>query len=298
MVATKKWWIIVPLLLSALAGFTYVLAIPKVFEAQVLILMQDKRGPEGSVVALGSNDIKTTLSNIIRLVTDRESLEKIIDAYQLYCEPGANLSVNEKLELFRKNIFIDMGAKDKKASADTTVFEIRFRGKDPIKVREVANTLASNLILENLKTLYNSVLEKRIKTDTSGGIERNQKEKQFRILHAAKTPISPVEPDLPQVVLFALVVGLSLGYGLAFLMECMDVTYRTPEEVEKDLQLPVLMSMPIQYTEQESRAIKRKKILAFTFVTVGFVFSAAGIAFVLKGVDETVDFIRQLLSGI
>ena len=298
MVSTKKLWVIIPFLLSLLAGFTYVLATPKIYEAKVLILMQTQTGPDDSVEALDSNHVLTTLVSIFELMTGRENLEKIIDSYQLYDESGSNLSVNEKLALFRKNISVDMGAKDKVPSTETTIFEIRFRGKDPVKAREVTNTLASNLILENLKTRYDSVLEKKEKAGASGGIEQEQKEKQFRILDAAKTPTIPVEPCLPKVILFALAVGLSLGCGLAFFMEKIDVSYRTPEEVEKDLGLPVLMSIPIQYSKRESRSIKRKKILAFAFVTVGFTLSAAGIAFALKGIDKTVDFLRQFLSGI
>jgi hypothetical protein len=54
--------------------------------------------------------------------------------------------------------------------------------------------------------------------------------------------------------------------------------------------------MPIRYTVKELRSIKIKKVLAFASVTVAFLASAAGIVFAIKGVDETMGFIKNLLS--
>ena len=97
-------------------------------------------------------------------------------------------------------------------------------------------------------------------------------------------------------MLLTLVLGLGLGGGLAFLVETMDTSYKTPEEVENDLQLPVLVSMPIRYTEKELRSIKRRKILAFASVSIGFVASAVGIVIVTKGVDKTVEYMKNVLE--
>jgi len=92
------------------------------------------------------------------------------------------------------------------------------------------------------------------------------------------------------------VLGLGLGGGLAFLLETMDTSYRTPEEAEKELQLPVLISMPIRYTEKELKSIKRKKALAFASVGIGFILSALGIVFAFKGVDTTVNLIKGIFA--
>ncbi len=129
-------------------------------------------------------------------------------------------------------------------------------------------------------------------------MERKQKGEQFRVVDPAKIPSRPVEPDLKKMILLTLALGLGLGGGLAFLIETMDTSFKIPEEVENELKLPVLVSMPIRYTVKELRRIKIKKILAFTSVTVFFLASAAGIIFTIKGVDATVDFFRRFLSNI
>jgi len=156
--------------------------------------------------------------------------------------------------------------------------------------------LTLNRDYENLNALYNSLLNRKLEAEMAVSMESKQKGEQFRIVDPAKIPIRPVEPDLKKMILLTLALGLGLGGGLAYLIETMDTSFKTPEEVEKELQLSVLVSMPIRYTVKELRIIKIKKVLAFASVTVGFLASAAGIVFSIKGVDETMGFAENLLS--
>ena len=78
----------------------------------------------------------------------------------------------------------------------------------------------------------------------------------------------------------------------------MDTSYKSPDEVETDLQLPVLVSLPIRYTEGELRRLKTKKALAFASVGLGFVLSAIGIVIALKGVDTTLNYIKNMFANI
>jgi len=158
--------------------------------------------------------------------------------------------------------------------------------------------LTRNRDYNNLNELYNSLLNRKLEAEMAVSMERKQKGEQFRVVDPAKIPSRPVEPDLKKMILLTLALGLGLGGGLAFLKETMDTSFKIPEEVEKELQLPVLVSMPIRYTVRELRRIKIKKILAFSSVTVGFLASAAGIIFAIKGVDETMGFVENLLSRI
>ena len=87
----------------------------------------------------------------------------------------------------------------------------------------------------------------------------------------------PIEPDVRRILLMTLVLGLGLGCGLAYLMEMMDTSFKTPEEAEKELQLPVLVSVPFYYTDQEVRNQKVKEFLKAASVAIGFVICAVGI---------------------
>lgn len=65
-----------------------------------------------------------------------------------------------------------------------------------------------------------------------------------RILDPAVAPSSPSSNSAPMVVLIGLVSGIGLGLGLALLLDRLDRRFRYPEQVSKDLGLPILGTIP------------------------------------------------------
>jgi len=149
---------------------------------------------------------------------------------------------------------------------------------------------------DNIRETYNSLLSRKLEAEIALSMERKQKGEQFRILDPAKVPMRPFKPNIQRILLMSIALGFGIGCGLAYLRETTDTSFKTPEEVQKDLQLPVLISMPIRYTERELKGIKRKKILAFVSVGIGFILSGVGIVFAFKGVDTTVNLIKGILA--
>ena len=62
--------------------------------------------------------------------------------------------------------------------------------------------------------------------------------------------------------------------------------------------MPVLVSVPMRYTESELRRIKINKIIAVTSVTVGFIVSAFSIVLAVKGVEGMKEFIKGILGSV
>jgi len=59
----------------------------------------------------------------------------------------------------------------------------------------------------------------------------------------AEVPQSPVSPNIPATTLLAMVIGLTLSVGAAFLLEYLDDTIRTPEEVRALIGAPTLAAI-------------------------------------------------------
>jgi len=146
----------------------------------------------------------------------------------------------------------------------------------------------------NLKDLYNSLVERKLEADIAFNMEIKQKGEQFRVLDPAKRPTYPVEPDIKKILLVVLALGLGLGGGLAYLVEMMDTSYKNPEEIEKELELPILVSIPFRRTEREIKMRKRKGILKAAGIATGFAVSAAGIVVGIKGFGVTLEYIKEL----
>jgi succinoglycan biosynthesis transport protein ExoP len=90
------------------------------------------------------------------------------------------------------------------------------------------------------KQLYVGLLEKLKET----GVSTSMKATNIRVIDPAYPPKKPDSPRIPLNLSLALLLGLSLGIGAAFLQEHLDNSFKTAGEIERFLQLPALASVP------------------------------------------------------
>ena len=88
-------------------------------------------------------------------------------------------------------------------------------------------------------------------------MEKKQKGEQFRILDYARLPEKPISPDVRMLFMLSLAIGLGLGGGTAFLLEFLNPTLRRDEQIETEIGLPILASIP---PLEQSGAEKKKWI--------------------------------------
>lgn len=93
---------------------------------------------------------------------------------------------------------------------------------------------------ETNRTLYEGLLQKLGEAQVASGLKSNN----FRVVDLARVPSYPTEPNVPRNLAFALALGFSTGIGLAFLLEGMDNTVRTPEQAQAISGLPSLGMIP------------------------------------------------------
>jgi len=93
---------------------------------------------------------------------------------------------------------------------------------------------------ESSKHMY-ELLIKRFK-ETS--LTEEMKTGNIRIIDKAEIPRLPVKPKKMRNLLLAVIVGLSLGVGLAFFLEYLDNTIKLPEEIKEELKIPYLGPVP------------------------------------------------------
>ena len=505
----RKYWIIIPALLSVLAGMVYYLQAPKIFEATTLIMVQPQRVPGSYVRPIMEGTVDGRLKTIFQQVTSRTNLERIIAEYKLGSDSSNSLNLEELVHAIRQRIRIDVRGQ---GQGETSTFTISFQDKDPETAMKVANALASNFIGENLKIreeqavgtsvflsdelegvrrrlvdkeddlkkyrekymgalpeqlqstlailgrlegqsdqlnnslrdaenrriliqtqiadraksrmeglttetnsgvrpiqslrnelaslesrytnnhpdvirlkemisalekpsraamtnvdatkdnplvdgielslrkqlktleydidnlkeeikktrsqialyrknvedmprreqellslnrdydnlkgLYSSLLNRKLEAEIAVSLERKQKGEQFRVIDPAKTPLKPIKPDAAKSFLFTIVIGIGLGLGLAYSVEMLDSSYRSPDEIEKELKIPVLMSIPVRYSVQETIKIKRIELLKAASVAAGFAVSAIGVVLATKGVSKTIEVLSGFVQKI
>src|SRR5579872_1722726 len=117
------------------------------------------------------------------------------------------------------------------------------------KQKQEANKLNESAIQYTLlkrdvdtnRQLYEGLLQKMKEAGVSAGLKSNN----FRIVDSARPPQAPIEPNIPRNLMFAVVLGLASGIGLAFLLEGLDNTVRTTEQAQMISGLPSLGMIPL-----------------------------------------------------
>lgn len=131
------------------------------------------------------------------------------------------------------------------------------------KQKQEANQLNESAIqfsllkrdVETNRTLYEGLLEKLKEAGVTAGLKSNN----IRPVDVARVPTSPSEPNVPRNLAFALALGLTTGIGLAFLMEGIDTTVRTPEQAQAIAGLPSLGIIPLG-SRSPSEASGRRRL--------------------------------------
>ena len=100
------------------------------------------------------------------------------------------------------------------------------------------NTTATRL--QSTLSLYQSIYLNLINTREAIRLARLQNTQSIDQVEAATVPMGPISPRPMQNALLAGVVGLMLAAGIVFLFEYLDDTIKTPEDVERALELPLI----------------------------------------------------------
>ncbi len=99
------------------------------------------------------------------------------------------------------------------------------------------------------KELYRGLLQRMKEAGVSAGITASN----IQIIDQAELPIKPYRPNKQLNLILAVAVGLLLGVGLAFFLEYLDNTVKTPEEVERLIRLPSFGMVPKLSLERKKR---------------------------------------------
>lgn len=97
--------------------------------------------------------------------------------------------------------------------------------------------------LESKKKNLEAILEREGQTGISAKLS-DKAMSNIRVVDRAEAPRVPFKPRRKLSMLFGLACGLALGIALAFFLDYMDNSLKTPEDVERYLHLPTLAVVP------------------------------------------------------
>jgi capsular exopolysaccharide synthesis family protein len=96
--------------------------------------------------------------------------------------------------------------------------------------------------VETRRDLLDELMRKQSETEVAVRLQ-DTRESNVRIIDQALVPGGPFSPSLRKDVTYGLLLGLLFGAGCAFLIEFLDRTVKTPEEIERRFGLPTLATI-------------------------------------------------------
>ena len=212
--AVKKRWKIIALctlIATLLSGIFSFFILAAKYEASTKVFIGKE---ESSVENYNYNDI-TMYQKLLKTYSELIKTKDLI-----------NRSItNSEYELEVEDVLNNVSVT---TVADTQMIQIAYKSTSP----NIAKNMLENITNEFITTAQELV--------PNGNV---------RVLETVELPEEPVAPNKKMNIAIAFILGMMVGLGIVFLLEYLDNTYKNKEQLEKDLDIPVLGIIPMSHLE-------------------------------------------------
>jgi len=202
---------------------------------------------------------------------------------------------NSKMEIERIKVNINTLTTDiSKLKSQIRGYEERIENT-PAREQELSSL---NRDYQNTKATYSFLLNKKLETEVSLNMEKVQKGEKFQILDPAGFPEKPSSPNMKILFLLCLAAGPNIGFGLVFLLEYLNTSFRSPKDIESYLGVPVLATVPIIYDRKDKIIQRLNPVFSIFSIVFSCVLVSAFAVLSFYGVDQTMDLLDRFITTI
>ncbi|TGY46128.1 YveK family protein [Clostridium perfringens] len=212
--ALKKRWKLIALITIAVTLISAILSffvIKPQYEASTKLFIGKQESSQNTAVYDNSDIMmyQKLMKTYAELVKTSDLVTKAVKS--------ANLNYNQK-EI--KEILDNLNAIP---SADTQILDLSFKGVNPKDVLKVTEAITNEFILESKELIPNG---------------------NIQVIQKPQLPENPISPNKKLNIIIAFVFGGILGVGVVLLIEYLENTFKSREELEKTLELPIIGTIP------------------------------------------------------
>lgn len=205
----KKWFIMAILCAVCVAAsvvYSFFIAKP-VYQAETTLIVKTEKTEGTNTVT--SDQIKTTQQLAVtygEIIKSRKVLDDVIK----------NLDLDESYGQLSGKISVS-------TVSDTQIIKVSVQDTNKSNAAKIANEIPKVFAKE------------AIRIADANGVE---------VIDKAQTPVNPVSPNKKMNILIAGVLGVMIGLFIIFIIEFLNTKIKTPQDIEKELGLPLLGVIP------------------------------------------------------
>lgn len=205
----KKWFIMAILCVVCVAAstvYSFFIAKP-VYQAETTLIVKTEKTEGTNTVT--SDQIKTTQQLAVtygEIIKSRKVLDDVIK----------NLDLDESYGQLSGKISVS-------TVSDTQIIKVSVQDTNKSNAAKIANEIPKVFAKE------------AIRIADANGVE---------VIDKAQTPVNPVSPNKKMNILIAGVLGIMIGLFIIFIIEFLNTKIKTPQDIEKELGLPLLGVIP------------------------------------------------------
>jgi capsular polysaccharide biosynthesis protein len=213
------WLLLIISILAAAFGYFFSARQPKVYEASVTILVGQNQGlAENLNLTTALQEVANSMS---KMISSRTVAEKVVADLGLEKSPEAVL-----------------GSLTAQPIQQTQLIEVTVNDNDPVQAAAIANGIGNAF----------SELVQKTESSRSG--------LTAQVWQSATVPTVPVKPTPVRNSILAFLFGLAVAVAIAFLLDRLDTRWRSVDEVEETIGLPILGVIP-QMTKETLSELPR-----------------------------------------
>ena len=207
--ALKKRWILIvsiTLVATLISGVLSFFVIKPTYETSTKVFIGKE---ESNVEGYNTNDI--------------QMYQKLLQTY------AETIKTNEVIQAAIKNTNTNLTVEEVKKSltvtpiSDTQILQIKYQNKNPQVAKRILGNITDEFIILAKELVPNGYV---------------------RVIEAVQLPENPVAPNKKMNIAIAFLLGLMVSVGLVFLLEYIDNTFKSKENLEKELGIPVIGLIP------------------------------------------------------
>ena len=109
------------------------------------------------------------------------------------------------------------------AADDTQILQIKLKGLNPNEIKTVIDSITNEFIELSKELVPNG---------------------NIKVIETSQVPTEPISPNKKMNIAIAFLLGLMVSCGICFLLEFLDDTFKNKDELERELEIPVIGSIP------------------------------------------------------